>query len=62
MVYAAIEQFNDGRLAQAVAILDAAARLMADRKPDSAMVGSILGKAQESLADASQLEAGILQN
>jgi hypothetical protein len=53
MVYAAIEQFNDGRLAQAVAILDAASRLLAERKTDAAMVASILGKAQESLAEAS---------
>ncbi len=53
MVYAAIEQFNDGRLAQAVAILDAASRLLAERKLDATMVASVLGKAQESLAEGS---------
>lgn len=51
MVYAAIEQFNEGRLAQCVSILDAVARLIAEKKPDASMVATTLSQAQGSLAD-----------
>ncbi|HEX6850233.1 MAG TPA: DUF4388 domain-containing protein [Candidatus Polarisedimenticolaceae bacterium] len=51
MTYAAIEQFNEGRLAQAVAILDEVSRLIADHKTDPSMVGTVLGQAQATLSE-----------
>ena len=51
MTYAAIEQFNAGRLAQAAAILEAARRLMEEKKPDTAIVNQVLGRAQEALSE-----------
>lgn len=53
MTYAAIEQFNEGRLAQTVAILDEVSRLVAEHRPDPSMVGTVLGQAQATLAEAS---------
>lgn len=52
MTYAGIEQFNEGRLAPAVAIFDEATRLVNERKPDPSMVGSVLAQAQSTLSDA----------
>ncbi len=52
MIYAAIEQFNEGRLAQAVAILEAAKRLIAEKRPDPSIVGQILTQAEGAISDA----------
>ncbi len=51
MIYAAIEQFNEGRLPQAVAILGAASSLVAEKKPDPALVKTMLGQAERTLAE-----------
>lgn len=53
MTYAAIEQFNEGRLAQTVAILDEVSRLVAEHRPDPSMVGTVLGQAQATLSETS---------
>ena len=42
MIYAAIEQFNEGRLAQSVSILEAAKMLIAEKKPDKEMVKQVI--------------------
>lgn len=52
MIYAAIEQFNEGRLAQAVAILEAAKILIAEKRPDPSIVGQILSQAEGAISDA----------
>ena len=52
MVYTAVEQFNEGRLPQSVSILDAAAKLIQERRLDSANVRAILVQAQDSLSEA----------
>lgn len=52
MIYAAIEQFNEGRLAQAVAMFDAARRLIEEKKPEAAMLKMTLVQAQTTLSDA----------
>src|SRR5262249_17539646 len=52
MIYAAIEQFNEGRLAQAASILEAAKRLIAERHPDPSIVGQVLAQAEGALSEA----------
>ncbi len=52
MIYAAIEQLNEGRLAQAVSILEAAKRLIAEKKPDPTIVRQVLSQAQEAVSEA----------
>lgn len=51
MVYAAIEQFNEGRLAQAACILDGARRLIEEKRPDPSIVGQVLTQAQAALSE-----------
>jgi len=51
MVYAAIEQFNEGRLAQAACILDGARRLIEEKRPDPSIVGQVLSQAQAALSE-----------
>jgi hypothetical protein len=50
MIYAAIEQFNEGRLAQTVSILEAAKQLIAEKHPDPTIVGQVLSQAEGALA------------
>lgn len=52
MVYTAVEQFNEGRLPQSVSILDAAGKLIEERRLDAAGVRAILVQAQDSLSEA----------
>jgi hypothetical protein len=51
MIYAAIEQLNEGRLAQAVSILEVAKRLIAERRPDAEIVGQVLSQAEAAISD-----------
>lgn len=50
MVYAAIEQLNDGHLAQAVAMFDVAQRLMDDGKVDAHLSGIVRSRAEGSIS------------
>ncbi len=52
MIYAAVERFNEGQLAQAVAMFDTASRLIDENKPDATMLKTLLGQAQSSLSEA----------
>jgi hypothetical protein len=52
MVYAAIEQFNDGHLAQAVAMFDVAARLLEEGKVDPEVAKIVRRRAQGSVSIA----------
>jgi len=51
MIYAAIEQLNEGRLAQAVSILEVAKRLIAERHPDKDIVGQVLQQAEAAISE-----------
>ncbi len=51
LVYAAIEQFNEGRLAQAAAMLDTASRLLADKRVDPERAKLLLSKAQDAVQE-----------
>ncbi len=51
MIYAAIEQLNEGRLAQAVSILEVAKRLIAERHPDADIVGQVLTQAETAISE-----------
>jgi hypothetical protein len=51
MIYAAIEQLNEGRLAQAVSIIEAAKRLIAEKQADTNIVKQVLGQAQEAISE-----------
>lgn len=51
MIYAAIEQLNEGRLAQTVSILEVAKRLIAERRPDAEIVGQVLSQAEAAISD-----------
>jgi hypothetical protein len=51
MIYAAIEQLNEGRLAQTVSILEVAKRLIAERKPDADIVGQVLAQAETAISE-----------
>lgn len=50
MVYAAIEQFNDGHLAQAVAMFDVAQGLIDDDKVDAGMAKIVRSRAEGSIS------------
>ncbi len=50
MIYAAIEQLNEGRLAQAVSIIEAAKRLIAEKNADAKIVKQVLGQAQDAIS------------
>ena len=51
MIYAAIEQLNEGRLAQAVSILEVAKRLIIERRPDAEIVAQVLAQAEAAISD-----------
>ena len=51
MIYAAIEQLNEGRLAQAVSILEVAKRVIEERKPDADIVGQVLAQAEGAISE-----------
>jgi hypothetical protein len=51
MIYAAIEQLNEGRLAQAVSILEVAKALIAERRPDAEIVAQVLRQAEAAISD-----------
>ena len=51
MIYAAIEQLNEGRLAQTVSILEVAKRLIAERRPDAEIVAQVLSQAEAAISD-----------
>jgi hypothetical protein len=51
MIYAAIEQLNEGRLAQAVSIIEAAKRLIAEKQADAVIVKQVLAQAQEAISE-----------
>ena len=51
MIYAAIEQLNEGRLAQAVSILEIAKRLIDERQPDADIVGQVLAQAEAAISE-----------
>jgi len=51
MIYAAIEQLNEGRLAQTVSILEAATRLIAEKRPDPTIVEQVLSQAATAISD-----------
>jgi len=51
MIYAAIEQLNEGRLAQAVSILEVAKRLIAEKRPDAEIVGQVLSQAEVAISE-----------
>ncbi len=50
MVYAAIEQFNEGHLSQAVSMLDLAQRLVEEKKVDGEMARIVRARAQSSVS------------
>ncbi len=50
MVYAAIEQLNEGHLAQAVAMLDLAQRLIEEKKVDQELARIVKNRAQSAVA------------
>ena len=51
MIYAAIEQLNEGRLAQSVSILEAAKRLIQEMHPDAEIVAQLLNQAEQAISD-----------
>lgn len=51
MIYAAIEQLNEGRLAQSVSILEVATRVIAEKRPDATIVGQVLSQAEGAISD-----------
>jgi hypothetical protein len=51
MIYAAIEQLNEGRLAQAVSILEVAKRLITERRPDTEIVAQVLTQAEAAISE-----------
>jgi hypothetical protein len=51
MIYAAIEQLNEGRLAQTVSILEVAKRLITERRPDPEIVGRVLSQAESAISE-----------
>lgn len=51
MIYAAIEQLNEGRLAQTVSILEAAKSLIAQKHPDPTIVGQVLAQAEGAISE-----------
>jgi len=51
MIYAAIEQLNEGRLAQAVSIIEVAKALIAERHPDKDIVGQVLQQAEAAISE-----------
>src|SRR6185436_9843238 len=51
MIYAAVEQLNEGRLAQAVSILEVAKALIAERHPDQEIVAQVLQQAESAISD-----------
>lgn len=51
MIYAAIEQLNEGRLAQAVSILEVAKRTIAERRADGEIVGQVLAQAEITISE-----------
>jgi len=51
MIYAAIEQLNEGRLAQTVSILEAAKHLIAEKHPDPTIVGQVLSQAEGAISE-----------
>jgi hypothetical protein len=51
MIYAAIEQLNEGRLAQTVSILEVAKRLIAEKRPDPEIVAQVLQQAEAAISD-----------
>jgi hypothetical protein len=51
MIYAAIEQLNEGRLAQTVSILEVASRLIAEKHPDPEIVAQVLSQAEAAISD-----------
>lgn len=51
MIYAAIEQFNEGRLAQAVSILEVARRVIEEKRPDKTIVGQVLQQAEGAISE-----------
>ena len=68
MVYAAIEQFNDGHLAQAVAMFDVAQSLIDEKKMDAQLASIVRGRAEGSVSMAalrrfasSQAKHGLLR-
>lgn len=69
MVYAAVEQFNDGHLAQAVAMLDVAQRLIDEGKIDTQLALAVRQRAQGSVSlralgrfAAAPVKHGLLRN
>ena len=50
IVYAAIDQLNEGHLAQSVAMFDVAQRLIDDKKIDPELARSVKGRAEEAVA------------
>jgi hypothetical protein len=51
MIYAAIEQLNEGRLAQAACILEVAKKLISERRPDADIVAQVLTQAEAAISD-----------
>ena len=51
MIYAAIEQLNEGRLAQTVSILEVAKNLISERRPDAEIVAQVLMQAEAAISD-----------
>lgn len=51
MIYAAVEQFNEGRLAQSVSILEAAKGLIEEKRPDADIVAKILEQAESAISE-----------
>ncbi|HEX4824423.1 MAG TPA: DUF4388 domain-containing protein [Candidatus Polarisedimenticolaceae bacterium] len=51
MIYAAIEQLNEGRLAQAVSILEVAKRLITERRPDPEIVAQVFQQAETAISE-----------
>jgi hypothetical protein len=51
MIYAAIEQLNEGRLAQTVSILEAAKYIIAEKHPDPTIVGQVLSQAEGAISE-----------
>jgi hypothetical protein len=51
MIYAAIEQLNEGRLAQTVSILEVAKRLITERRPDPEIVAQVLTQAEGAISE-----------
>ena len=49
MIYAAVEQLNEGRLAQAASMIELGERLIAERKVDRTLIENVVGQAQASI-------------